>query len=328
MSLLRLVVQTVLLASSTLAAFAQSPASPPAGAHSFPDKPIRIVVPYPPGGGGDTQTRMVGTLLSAALGQPVIVENRPGANGAIGTRFVAGAAPDGYTLLFTTATQLLVTPLLNKDAGFTVSDFAPVAGLSNQPMIIVVPPSSPIRTVADLIEAGKAKDAKVAFGSAGIGSLSHITGERLNAATGARFLHIPYKGTGQLMTAALSGELTYTFVVASAAIGHLKAGTLRPIAVVDATRSLAVPDVPTLREAGIDGFTQTAWFGLVAPAKTPKAVVDLLHEKIAKVLSQPEVKTRLLQESAAPWPVGPAEFAAVLRSEAPIYAEALKSVSK
>lgn len=297
---------------------------PAARAAGFPDKPIRIVVPYPPGGGGDTQTRMLATALAADLGQPVLVDNRAGANGALGSRAVATAPADGYTLLFTTATQILLAPLLNTDSGFTAADFTPVVGLSNQPQIIVVPAASPIRKLSDLVERGKAPGAKLAFGSAGIGSLSHITGERLNTATGARYLHVPYKGAGALLTAVLGGEVDYTYLVGSAAASQLKGGTLRGIAVVDSVRSPAVPDVPTLKESGIEGFTQTAWFGLVAPAKTPKAVVALLHQKIAAILRRPEIRARLEQESAVAWPVGPEEFAAVLRSDAPVYAEAMK----
>ena len=298
-----------------------------ARAAAYPDKPIRIVVPYPPGGGGDTQTRMLATALATDLGQPVLVDNRAGANGALGSRAVAAAPADGYTLLFTTATQLLLTPLMGADAGYTAGDFTPVAGMSSQHMIIVVPAASPLRTMADLVQRGKASGAKVSYGSAGIGSLSHIMGERLNGATGARFLHVPYKGTGQLMTAILSGEVDYTYVVGSAAAGHLKSGSLRALGVIDKARSASLPDVPTLKESlGLDGFTQTAWFGLVAPAKTPKPVVDLLHQKIAAVLQRPEVRARLEAESAVSWPVSPDELAAVLKADAPVYAEAAKII--
>ncbi len=302
-------------------------AVPQAWAQAFPDKPVRIIVPYPPGGGGDTQSRMLAQALATDLGQPVLVDNRAGANGALGSRTVATSPADGYTLLFTTATQLLLTPLMAPDSGFTVADFTPVSGLSSQQMIIAVPAASPIKSMADLVQRGKVPGAKVSYGSAGIGSLSHIMGERLNAATGAKFLHVPYKGTGQLMTAILSGEVDYTYVVGSAAVGHLKSGTLRPLGVIDRTRSPSLPDVPTLKESlGLDGFTQTAWFGFVAPAKTPRPVVELLHQKIAAVMNRPEIRARLEQESAVSWPVSPDELAAVLKADAPVYAEALKFI--
>ncbi|RYG27827.1 MAG: tripartite tricarboxylate transporter substrate binding protein, partial [Burkholderiales bacterium] len=179
----------------------------------------------------------------------------------------------------------------------------------------------------DLIQRGKAPGVKVSYGSAGVGSLSHITGERLNAGTGTRYLHVPYKGTGQLMTAILGGEVDYTYVVGSAASGHLKSGTLRPLAVIDSVRAPSLPDVPTLKEAiKLDGFTQTAWFGLLAPARTPQPVVELLHRKIATVLNRPEIRARLDQESAVAWPVGPDKLAAVLKADAPIYAEAAKII--
>lgn len=296
-------------------------------AATFPDKPIHIIVPYPAGGGGDTQTRMLANALMADLGQPVVVENRPGANGALGSRQVAGAPADGYTLLFTTATQLLLTPLMGGNVGYTPAAFAPVSGISSQQMIIVVPAASPLRSMADLIQRGTAPNAKVSYGSAGIGSLSHITGERLNAATGTQYLHVPYKGTGQLMTAILAGEIDYTYVVGSAATGHLKNGSLRPLGVIDRTRSPILPDVPTLKEAiNVDGFTQTAWFGLLAPTRTPRPVVELLHQKIAAILNRPEIRAKLEKESAVSWPVGPDELAATLESDAPVYAEAVKVI--
>lgn len=309
-----------------LAAAGVLPASPTQAA-VFPEKPIRIVVPYAPGGGGDTQTRMLAQALAADLGQPVIVDNRPGVNGALGSRQVAGAAADGYTLLFTTATQMLLTPLMGGDAGYTMGDFTPVAGMSSQQMILVVPAASPIRTMADLIQRGKSADAKLSYGASGIGSLSHIIGERLNAVAGTRYLAVPYKGTGQLMTAILSGEVDYTYVVGSAAAGHLKNGTLRALAVVDKARSPSLPDVPTIKEAtGLDGFTTTAWFGLVAPAKTPKPVVELLSQRISAIFRRPEIRARLEAESAVAWPAGPEELAAVLKVDSPIYAEAAKTI--
>lgn len=299
----------------------------PLHASTYPDRPIRIVVPYPPGGGGDTQTRMLATALSSELGQPVIVDNRPGANGALGSRQVAGSPADGYTLLFTTATQVLLTPLMNPESGYKLADFTPVSGMSSQQMIVAVPATSPIRTMAELIQRGKAPDAKVSYGSAGVGSLSHITGERLNTAAGTHFLHVPYKGTGQLMTAILAGEVDYTYVVGSAAAGHLKAGTLRPLAVIDRVRSPSLPDVPTVQEAiQLDGFTQTAWFGLLAPAGTPRPVIEMLHQRIAAILARPEVRAKLDQESAIAWPVSPDELAATLRADAPVYAEAMKVI--
>ncbi|TFZ02887.1 tripartite tricarboxylate transporter substrate binding protein [Ramlibacter henchirensis] len=294
---------------------------------TFPEKPIRLIFPYPAGGGGDSQARLLATELSADLGQPVIVDNRPGANGALGSRAVATAPADGYTLLFTTATQLLLTPLLTADSGFSASDFTPVSGLTNQQMFLVVQASSPVRTLGDLLQRGREANAKLSYGSASVGSLSHITGERLNAAAGTKFLHVPYKGAGQQMTAILSGEIDFTLAVGATVAGHVKAGKLRALAVMDSTRSPAMPDVPTVKEAGgLDGFTQTAWFGIVAPAKTPRAIVDLLHQKLAAVLQRPDVRSKLEQQGSVPWPVSPDELAAVLKAEAPVYAAAAKFV--
>jgi tripartite-type tricarboxylate transporter receptor subunit TctC len=308
-----------------LMALAAAGAVPSAWSSGFPDKPVKIVVPYPPGGGGDGQSRMVSAGVD--LGQPVIVENRPGANGALGSRLVAGAPADGHTLLFTTATQLLLTPLLTPEAGFTAADFAPVCGLSSQPMFIVVPGSSPIKSLAELLQRGRAPDARMSYGSASIGSLSHVTGERLNAAAGTKFLHVPYKGTGQMMTAILSGELDYSFVVGGAAAAHMRNGGLRTLAVIDSQRSPAFPDVPTVKEAGgPDGFTQTAWYALVAPAKTPRPVIEVLHRKISAVFKRPDIKAKLEADSSVPWPATPDELAAAMKAEAPIYAQAVKYV--
>jgi tripartite-type tricarboxylate transporter receptor subunit TctC len=301
----------------------------PAGAASanprYPARPIRIVVPYPPSGGGDGQTRLVAARLAEQFGQPVIVENKPGANGAIGTAEVARAPADGYTLLFVTAAQVLMTPMSNKDAGFKLEDLAPVGGLSRQPLFLTVPYSSPFRSVGDLIAAGKAGGASVAYASAGVGSLSHLLGEMLNARTGANFTHVPYKGVSQIVVALLSNEVTYSFVIGSAAMGQFKANRLRPIAVLGTGRSSLMPDVPTMQEAGLDGFSLNTWFGFMAPAATPGPIINVLQRQLAKILNEPEIRNKLEQVVAEPWPATPDEFAAVLRAEASLYEAAARN---
>jgi tripartite-type tricarboxylate transporter receptor subunit TctC len=299
------------------------------GAHAqgYPSKPIRIVAPYPPGGAADITSRIVGKRLAEELGQPVLVENKPGAGGGVGTQFVARSAPDGYTLLLSNPGPASVNPVLFKDVGYhPENDFQPIGVVITAPLFVVVPASSPIRNMKDLVELGKSKkDANLNFGSSGIGALSHLGGELLNIAAGTQFQHVPYKGAAPLGLALLSGEVQWSFLPGPDAFPQIRAGKLRPLAVAGATRTPLSPDTPTLIESGMPGFGVTLWYGLLAPAKTPRPVVDVLHRTLTKIMAEPEMKAKFLELSAEPNVSTPEGLAAIIKAELAQYTRAVKA---
>jgi tripartite-type tricarboxylate transporter receptor subunit TctC len=295
-------------------------------AQAYPTKPIRIVAPYPPGGAADITSRIIGKRLSEELGQPVIVENKPGAGGGVGTQFVAKSAPDGYTLLLSNPGPASVNPVLFKDVGYhPENDFQPIGVVITAPLFVVVPASSPISNMKDLIERGRTKkDGSLNFGSSGVGALSHLGGELLNIAADTAYQHIPYKGAAPLGLALLSGEVQWSFLPGPDAFPQIKAGKLRPIAVAGATRTPLSPDTPTLSESGMPGFGVTLWYGLLAPAKTPRPVVDLLNRTLVKIMAEPEMKAKFLELSAEPGVSTPEALAAIIKAELAQYAKAVK----
>jgi tripartite-type tricarboxylate transporter receptor subunit TctC len=268
-------------------------------------------------------------LLSQRLGeelkQPIIVENKNlGANGTIGAAAVARQPADGYTLVCVSTGSLLITPMLSKNVGFKLSDFVPVVALSRQPMIVVVPGNSPITNVRELIAAAKVPGANVSYASAGIGSQAHMSGEMFNAISGTNFTHVPYKGGGGVIQALLGGEVTVGYTPASGAQEFFKAGKLRPIAILSSTRSPFLPNVPTMKEAGPAGMELIAWFGLMAPAGTPKPVINLIQEKIAKIMNEPAMKVKFENMVAEPWPATSDEFAAAIRTDSALYERVIR----
>ena len=261
---------------------------------AYPNKPIRLVVPFTPGGVTDTSGRLIAEQLSRRLGQQVIVDNRPGASGNIGTQQVAVAAPDGYTLVLGFDGTLVINPHVFEKVGFdTLKDFAPVGKIGDAVLILVAHPAVPVKTLQDVIALSKTQVGGLSYGTSGTGGTPHIAGEQLKLRTGANLVHIPYKGGGQAMTDVLGGSIPLVYTAVAGAQGQVKAGKLKAIAVSSAQRSKSLPEVPTFMESGVPDFEVNSWVGLLAPAKTSKAIVDKLNFELNAVLNDPEVKEKL-----------------------------------
>ena len=299
-----------LVAGSALAAAAEGPAA------TYPDKPIRIIVAYTPAGATDILARAVGQKMTEAWGQSVIVENRPGANGNIGTEVAAKATPDGYTLLMVTAGTHGVNPgLYRKLPWDAVRDFAPVSLVAMVPNIMVVNPSLPVKSVNEFIAYAKANPGKLSYGSPGLGSTAHMSVELFKTMTGTDMLHVPYKGSAGVMQDVIAGQIAVTIDNMPVYLPQVKAGKLRALAVSPAKRSPAVPDLPTIAEAGVPGYDATAWFGLVAPAGVPRPIVAKLAGETQRILRLPDVAERLSGLGAEPVGNTPEQFAAFIKAE-------------
>ncbi|MGZ5033597.1 MAG: tripartite tricarboxylate transporter substrate binding protein [Usitatibacter sp.] len=269
-----------------------------AAAEEWPTRAVRFIVPYPPGGGTDIIARIVQDRLSKGLGQPIIIENRGGAGGVLGTEVVAKAAPDGYTFLFTLSSHT-INPLLQKLSYDVERDFVPVSLVASLPQILAVNPSLPIHSVAELIAAAKASPGTLAFASVGNGTPSHIAGELLKMRVGIDMIHVPYRGGGPAVTDTIAGQVPLIFVSIPVAMPYVKSGRLRPLAVTTLKRSPAAPDVPTMAEAaGLPDYEVDSWYGVFAPAKTPTAIVARMREELAKTVNLPEIREMLLQQGA------------------------------
>jgi len=301
------------LKACTLAALAISAA---AHAQVYPVKPIRMIVAYPPGGGTDIVGRTLAQKLGESLGQSVVVENRGGASGNIGTELAARAAPDGYTILMGNVAPNAINVSLFKELPFDpVADFAPVSLVASTPNILVVHPSTRARTVKEVIALAKAKPGAFNFASAGVGSSSHLAGELFRILASADIVHVPYKGAGPAMVDVLSGQVQLYFATMPAAMPHVKTGKLAPVAVTSARRSQALPDLPTIAESGVPAYEASTWYGVLAPAHTPSAVVARLHGDIAKILADAALHARLADQGFDPVGNSPEEFGAYIKSE-------------
>jgi tripartite-type tricarboxylate transporter receptor subunit TctC len=277
-------------------------------AQTYPSKPIKIVVPYPPGGFNDTLGRTLAAKFSDAWGQPAVVENKPGANTVIGTDYVAKSAPDGYTLLIV-AFPFAVTPSLLKNMPYdTVKDFAPVAWAAVSPNALVVNPSLPVKTVGELIALAKAQPGKLSYASTGNGSSNHISMELFKSLAGVDIVHIPYKGSGPAVTDLLGGQVQLMFDNAPNVMPHIKAGKLRALGMSGAKRSSFAPDIPTVAESGVPGYEVAVWFGLVAPAGTPREVVQKLNAEVLRILAMPDVRERFQSQGVEPVGSTPEQF--------------------
>jgi tripartite-type tricarboxylate transporter receptor subunit TctC len=282
-----------------------------AGADDYPTRPITLIVPFPPGGSTTVMARNVADKMSAALGQPVVVENRGGAGGTIGTRSVAKAAPDGYTILLSYTATMAIAPSMNVNAGYDPrKDFVPIGMIGFAPNVLVVHPSLPARSVAELIAYAKAAPAPVQYGSPGVGTVNHLAGEYLASETGVKLQHVPYKGNGPAMGDLLGGHIPMMFVPIPVALGNVKAGTLRGLAITTAKRSGLLPDLPTLAESGVPGFDVALRYGLMAPTGTPPAVIARLNRELNAALATEDVKQRLATEGAEALPGTPEAYAA------------------
>ena len=263
-------------------------------AQSYPSKPIRLVVPFTPGGVTDTSGRLIAEQLSKRLGQQVIVDNKPGASGNIGTQQVAAAEGDGYTLLLGFDGTLVINPHVFPKTGFdTLKDFAPIGKIGDAVLILVANPSFPAKNLKDLIALSKTQAGGLSYGTSGTGGTPHIAGELLRQRTGANLVHVPYKGGGQALTDVLGGNIPLVYTAIASAIPHVKSGKLLPIAVSSSKRASSMPDVATFIENGVADFEASSWVGLLAPAKTPRAIIARLNTELTAVLNDPEVKERL-----------------------------------
>lgn len=286
-----------ILFGATLAAGAALSAQ----AQTYPSKPIALVVPFPPGSTTDLVGRILQDELGKALGQTVVVENRGGAGGSVGSEAVARAAPDGYTLLMGTIGTHSINPAVYAKVNYDpIRDFEPVVQFGTAPNVLVVNPDLPVKSVAELIAYVKANPGKVNYGSSGNGTSNHLSGAMFVARNGLNATHIPYKGGAEAITGLLRGDLQFMFYHYLPLLGHIKEGKLRAIANTNATRISALPDVPVMKEAGMNDFEVSAWFGVWAPARTPKDVVTRLNQAILKIISAPEVKAKLLAQGIDP----------------------------
>ena len=293
-------------------AIAQTPAS------NWPNKPIRYIVPFAPGGTTDILARTVGERLGAALGQPIVVENKPGQGGSIGVAELARAAPDGYTIGGgTISSHGINATLYDKLSYDPVTSFAPITMYATQPNVLLVHPSVPVKNVRELIALLKASPTKYSFGSAGNGTSQHISGELFKAMAGVNMQHIPYRGSGQMMPELLGGTLLVAFDNIATAIQHVNAGKLRALAVTSATRSVVAPDVPTMAEAGLAGYDISSWQAVFAPAGTPAPIVERLYTEIARILKTPDIQKRFTDLGLNVSEMTPAQLSALVKSEVP-----------
>ena len=291
----------------------------------YPNKPVKIVVPFTAGSATDILARTFGQKLSEIWGQPVVVENHPGAGGTIGAGIVAKSPPDGYTLLVHSAAQAYnpsIYPNLSYD---TAKDFVEIVPLAGQPNVLVVAPATGFKTVGDLVAAAKKKPGEMNFASAGTGSGTHINGEKFRLAAGIEVVHIPYKGTPEAITDTMTGRVTYFFSPISAALPNVREGKLMALGVSTAKRSSTLPNVPTIAESGLPGFDYNLWVGMFAPAGTPADVVDKINADVARVLQAPDVRERLAALGAEPMVMTPAEFRKFMRDEIDELAKVVKA---
>jgi tripartite-type tricarboxylate transporter receptor subunit TctC len=296
----------------------------PAWAQDWPAKPVRFIVPYPPGGGTDVIARIVQHPLSEALGQAIVIENRGGAGGAVGTEAAARSAPDGYTFLFTLSSHT-INPLLYKLNFDVERDFTPVSLIVSVPQLIATQPDAPIKSMQDVVAMAKAHPGSLNFASVGNGTPAHIAGELLKLRTGIDIVHIPYKGGGPAIADTLGGQVSMAIVSMPAAMAHVRAGKLRALAVTTLRRNPGAPEIPTVAEAlNIPDYEVDSWYALFAPAKTPPEIVARMQKEIARAVQLPDVKPKLLEQGADPVGSTPEELDRVVKSELRRWAEVIR----
>ncbi len=297
-----------------------------AHADTYPSKPIKLIIPYAVGGSTDQTGRLVAKSLAERLGQPVVVENRAGAGGTLGQDFVAKAAPDGYTLLFSAAGPLTVTPHTYAKLGYDpVKSFEPIALVATQPLLLVVKPELKVNNVGELIADGKARPGKLSYGSFGNGSAAHLAGEHFKALTGVDMVHVPYRGSGPALVDLVAGQIDLMFDVFSTAAPLVKGGRLRAIAISSDERSPQFPQVPTMKQAGVEGFEAGTWFGLLAPANTPGPVIDRLSRETNAALREKDLQETLAAQGATVRGGTPAQFRTYFLAEYDKWGRVVKS---
>lgn len=286
-----------------------------AAAQDYPSKPIRMINPWTPAGPAELLARLIGDKVSASIGQPIVIESRPGANGTIGAAFVAKSAPDGYTLLFSHVGPIAISPAMGQKLPYDpVKDFEPITQVVSGPTLLVVRPDLPIRTMKELIDFAKANPGKASYGSVGQGSTTHLAGEMISMMTGVELIHVPYKGSAPVVTDLLGGQLAFGFINVAGVLPQVQAGKLRAIAVSTLARSTLLPELPTVAET-LPGFEVNSWYGVMAPAGTPKEIIARWHKEIATALRAPDVIERLKQNGLDPRGTTPLEHAAHIKDE-------------
>lgn len=297
-----------------------------AAAQTYPTKPLRLVVPFPAGGTTDILAREVGQRLTLSLGQSVVIDNRPGAGGNIGSELVAKSAPDGYTLLMGTVGTHAINPNLYAKLPYNnVTDFAPVILVASVPNVLEVTPSLPVNSVSDLIKLAKQKPGQVNFASSGNGTSIHLSGELFKAMAGVDMTHVPYKGSAAAITDLIGGQVQVMFDNLPSSLPQIKAGKLRAIAVTSTQRAPALPDIPTIAESGLPGFEATSWFGLLVPAGTPPAIITRINADVNQWLQSPDAREKLLAEGAVAAGGTAQQFAAHIRAETEKWARVVKA---
>lgn len=296
-----------------------------AAAQDFPNKPVRIIVPYAAGGATDILARLLAKGMAERLGQPVVIENKPGAGGGVGTAMAAQAPADGYTILFGNLGPNAINPSIYKDLQYDAErDFQAISNVANTPFILVVPPAVPVKTVAELIALGKKEPGKHFFASVGIGSASHVASEMFNVLAGTKFQHIPYKGSAPASVATMAGEVTMYLGSGPEITGHIRTGRLRPLGISTEARSPVAPDIPTIAESGVPGFVVSVWFGLFAPAATPRPIIDKLNKVVVDTINSQEVQESIRKASSVPAPTTPDDFQALVKAEIVKWAKVVK----
>ncbi|MCC6530991.1 MAG: tripartite tricarboxylate transporter substrate binding protein [Burkholderiales bacterium] len=313
-------------AGALAAALAGAPAVAAEGAQSYPSRPIRIVVPYTPGGPADTLARLFAQKFNETWGQPAIVDNRPGGNTFIGAEIVAKAQPDGYTHFIAFVGTLAINPGLYRKLPYDpIKDFEPISMLAMVPLILVVNPNVPAKNVKDLIAHAKANPGKLTYSSGGVGQGSHLAGEIFESMTGVDMVHVPYKGNAQAAAEVVGGHITMIFDGMSSSLPFVKSGKLRAIGITTAKRASAVPNLPTLAEQGLTGYDVGSWVGILATGGTPKPIVDKLYAEVNRLLGTAEMKAKIAAIGLEPLAMTPQEFSAYIKSETAKWVGALKA---
>jgi len=299
----------------------------PSRADAYPTRPIKIIVPTPAGGPVDVIARLVGNYLTSTIGQPAVVDNRPGAGNTLGSKEAAQAEPDGYTLLYSSASGLVFAPMLQKNAGYDpITSYDPIVLVAQSSTILVVHPSVPVKSVAELVAYAKANPGKVNFSSGGIGVLPHLIGEWFKSRASIDIVHVPYRGGGPSINDLVGGQVQMTFEGTSVLLPLIDSGKLRALAVTSARRLPQLPDVPTMSESGFPGFVSTSWTGLLAPAHTPREVIDKLNAQINEGLKTPELKAALARVSNEPVGGTPQDFANMIKGDIDKWAPVVKAL--
>ena len=300
----------------------------PAASHAqgYPSKPIRFVVPYPAGGPLDTVARLLGAKVSESVKQPVVVDNKPGAGGNIGADIVAKSPADGYTILMGAVATHAINPTLYKAIPYDpIKDFAPITQVASTPNVLVINPSVPVATVREFITYAKANPGKLNFGSGSTGSAGHLAGELFKSMAGVDMAHVPYKGAAPAMQDLVGGQIQAMFDNLASSLAQVKAGKIKALAVTTSKRSQFAPDLPTVAESGLPGFDISTWFGIFAPAGTPKEALDRLHAEFTKALAAPDVREKMVNLGAEPVGSKPEEFAAYIKAESEKYSRVIKA---